>query len=131
MEDCTNLRTLKIFVEIDPSESVFMGFRGKGATEETYKWFCIDLLLGLFERVPSLETVEIDAYPGVKKDAPLIMALQRKVMEANLTLIWGPLRGWEKEGDEPGLIGLEKAMAGMGLGDGNTAMAPIVVEVTA
>ena len=55
LEDCVNLRVLKIFVECDPSEEVFQGFRGKNATEETYKWFCVELLQGLFERVPSLE----------------------------------------------------------------------------
>jgi len=127
LEDCTNLRLLKVLVQLDPSADVFMGFRGKGATEETYKWFCVDLLAGLFERVPSLETVEIDAWPGVKKDSPLVMALQRKVLESKLHLVWGPLRGWEKDADEPGLIGLEGAMASMRLGDG----APRVVEVHA
>lgn len=125
--DCTNLRTLKIFVEIDTSDNVFMGFRGKGATEDTYKWFCLDLLRGILEQVPSLETVEIDAFPGVKKDAPLVLALKRKVEDAGKRLAWGPLREWEKGPDEPGLIGLEKAMAGMGLGDA----APNVVAVQA
>ena len=38
---------IKIFVEIDPSEPVFAGFRGRNATEDTYKDFCIDLLLGI------------------------------------------------------------------------------------
>lgn len=69
------------------------------------------------EQVPSMHTVEIDAYPSVKKDAPLIMALRRGVEDAGKTLTWGPLRGWEKEEDEPGLIGLEKALAGMGISD--------------
>lgn len=126
LTDCTHMRLLKIFVELDPSDSIFTGYRGKNATEETYKWFCVDLLLGIIEQVPSLETVEIDAYPGVKKDAPLVMALQKTVADVQLRLTWGPLRGWEKAQDEPGLIGLEKAMAGMGLGD-----TPRVVEVRA
>jgi len=110
------MHTLKIFVECDPSDNVFAGFRGKNASEDTYKYFCLNLLQGIIEQVPSLETVEVDAFPGVKKDAALVTALKRKTEEAGKRLAWGPLRGWEKEGDEPGLIGLEKAMAGMGLG---------------
>ena len=31
-------------------------------------------------------------------------------------LAWGPLR-WEKGANEPVMVGLEKAMAGMGLSD--------------
>lgn len=127
LTDCTNLRTLKVFVECDPSDNVFAGFRGKGATEDTYKWFCLDLLHGILAQLPSLETVEIDAFPGVKKDAPLVLALKRKVEEGRKRLTWGPLRGWEKGADEPGLIGLEKAMAGMGLAD----VAPNVIAVQA
>lgn len=131
--DCTSLRTLKIFVECDPSDSIFTGFRGKNATEETYKWFCIDLLRGILDQAPSLVTVEIDAYPAVKKEAPLVMALRRKIEEKGKRLVWGPLRGWEKEGDEPGLIGLEKALAGMGISDAPTTTAPVgrIVEVHA
>lgn len=117
LADCVNLRTLKIFIECDPSDSIFTGFRGKNATEETYKWFCVGLLRGIQEQVSSLLSVEIDAYPAVKKDAPLVMSLIKTIEEANLKLVWGPLRGWEKDGDEPGLIGLESAMAGMGLSD--------------
>ena len=104
-------------MECDPSDSVFAGFRGQNATEETYKWFSVDLLRGILEHVPSLETIEIDAYPAVKKEAPLVMALRRKIEDNGKKLVWGPLRGWEKEGDEPGLIGLEKALAGMGISD--------------
>ena len=78
LADCTSLRTLKIFVEIDPSDSIFTGFRGKHATEETYKWFCVDLLRGILDQVPSLETVEIDAFPSVKKEAPLVTLFRRQ-----------------------------------------------------
>lgn len=117
LADCTSLRRLKIFVECDPSDSIFAGFRGKGATEDTYKLFCMGLLRGIMEQVPSLESVEIDAYPSVKREAPLVMSLRRTIEEGGKKMVWGPLRGWEKEGDEPGLIGLEKALAGMGISD--------------
>lgn len=120
LADCTSLRTLKLFIECDPSDGVFAGFRGKGANEDTYKWFCLDLLRGILEQVPSLEKVEIDAFPGVKKNAPLILTLKRQIEESGKRLAWGPLREWEKGADEPGLIGLEEAMAGMALGEVST-----------
>ncbi|KAI7241744.1 hypothetical protein KC330_g462 [Hortaea werneckii] len=123
LQDCTNLRRVKIMVEIDTSDSIFLGFRGQNANEDTYKFFCLELLRGLLVRVPSLETVEIDAYPGVKKDSPLVMALRRLVQSerSSIRLTWGPLRGWEKDGDEAGEIGLERAMAGLGLGSASAA----------
>ncbi|RMX84568.1 hypothetical protein D0869_04466 [Hortaea werneckii] len=126
LQDCTNLRRVKIMVEIDTSDSIFLGFRGQNANEDTYKFFCLELLRGLLVRVPSLETVEIDAYPGVKKDSPLVMALRRLVQSerSSIRLTWGPLRGWEKDGDEAGEIGLERAMAGLGLGSASAAAAP-------
>lgn len=130
LRDCTSLRALRIFIEIDPSDTIFAGFRGRNATEETYKHFCVALLLGIMAQAPSLEIVEIDAYPGVKKDAPMVMALKRRVEEHGKKLIWGPLRGWEKEEDEPGLIGLEKALASMGISDA-PATASRLVEVMA
>ncbi|GAB1728971.1 hypothetical protein NU195Hw_g5001t1 [Hortaea werneckii] len=126
LQDCSNLRKVKIMVEIDTSDSIFLGFRGQNATEDTYKFFCLELLRGLLVRVPSLETVEIDAYPGVKKDSPLVLALRRLVQNerSSIRLTWGPLRGWEKEGDEAGEIGLERAMAGLGLGSASASAVP-------
>ncbi|KAI7278553.1 hypothetical protein KC345_g5918 [Hortaea werneckii] len=126
LQDCSNLRKVKIMVEIDTSDSIFLGFRGQNATEDTYKFFCLELLRGLLVRVPSLETVEIDAYPGVKKDSPLVLALRRLVQNerSSIRLTWGPLRGWEKEGDEAGEIGLERAMAGLGLGGASASAVP-------
>ncbi|KAI6866673.1 hypothetical protein KC323_g3817 [Hortaea werneckii] len=133
LQDCSNLRKVKIMVEIDTSDSIFLGFRGQNATEDTYKFFCLELLRGLLVRVPSLETVEIDAYPGVKKDSPLVMALRRLVQSerSSIRLTWGPLRGWEKEGDEAGEIGLERAMAGLGLGSASASASTSVVPTSA
>lgn len=115
--ECTSLRILRVFVECDPSEQVFAGFRGRNATEDTYKDFCLDLLAGIYDRVPSLAVVELDAYPAVKKNSPMIMALQRQVRQYGKVLHWGPLRGWTKGIDEPGLIGLEQFMTNMDISD--------------
>lgn len=127
LTDCTNLRTLKILVELDPSDSIFIGFRGKGATEETYRYFCVSLLLEIFEQVPSMETVEMDAHPGVKKDSPLVAALIRHIRQAHKTLSWGPMRGWEQDNDDLALNDLEKPMASISI----SSDAPRTVEVQA
>ncbi|KAK3676730.1 hypothetical protein LTR78_003507 [Recurvomyces mirabilis] len=116
LRECVNLRVLKLFVEIDPADGIFSGFRGKGAKEDTYKWFCVDLLREIFEQVPSLETVEIDAFPVIKKDSPLVVGLRRCIEESGLKLKWGPLRGWEDDTlVSGGHIGIEAAMASMAL----------------
>ncbi|KAK5110616.1 hypothetical protein LTR62_005655 [Meristemomyces frigidus] len=116
LRDCKSLRTLKLFVEIDPSDVIFSGFRGYGASEDTYQWFCVHLLRGICGQVPGLETVEIDGFPVVKRESPLVVALRGVVREFGLKVVWGPLRGWAKEGDGVGgEMGLERAMAGLGL----------------
>lgn len=124
LRDCTNLRLLKLFIQCDPSDSFFTGFRGQNNNEDTYKWFCVDLIRGVLEQVPRLEAVEIDAFPGIKQGAPLIVALRRTIEEAGKSLIWGPQRGWEKESED--VSGLQQAMAGMSI-----TPAPRVVEVQA
>ena len=113
--DCVSLRTLKIFIEIDPSNQFFEGFRGKGNTKESYQIFCVGILRGIMEQVPSLKFVELDAYPSVTKDAPLVLALVRQIYAAGRRVVWGPLRGWEEKGDGGGQIGLENAMAAIRL----------------
>lgn len=114
LSDCANLRILKIFIEIDPSEAVFAGFRGKNATEETYKDFCVDLLLGIFERVPSLVVVELDAFPAVKRDAPLIVAIKTLVEMHQKILLWGSTREWSSNAESAMLV-LESSMARMAI----------------
>lgn len=118
LEDCTSLRKLQIFIEVDPSSDIFNGFRGHGNTKETYKDFCVDILKGIFAQVPSLETVEIDAYEAVERDAPLVRGLTTAVIDAGKRIAWGPKRGWRTEVDTVGLLslaGLENAMAAMGI----------------
>lgn len=123
--DCKNLRSLKILVECDPSDSFFNGFRGSGATEETYKWFCVDLLAGILEQVPSLETVEIDAW--VKKEVPIVTALKCMVEENGKRLLWGPCLKQREIEDGLRLLSLESALSAMSLAE----EAPRLVEAQA
>jgi hypothetical protein len=98
LADCANLRRLRVFIEIDPSERTFDGFRGKNATEDTYLRFCLGLLDGVFAQCPGLHEVEFDAYPAVGRDAPLLTGLVARVAERGRRVAWGPLRGWDDEG---------------------------------
>jgi hypothetical protein len=116
LADCTSLRTLNVFVECDPSERTFDGFRGKGATEETYLLFCLGLLEGVLEQCPGLRTVEIDAYPGVRGDAPLVVGLARRVVERGRRVRWGSGRDWGEGGSVLGRESEGTMMLGEGIG---------------
>ncbi|KAF1818206.1 uncharacterized protein K489DRAFT_292257, partial [Dissoconium aciculare CBS 342.82] len=89
LADCANLRRLRVFIEIDPSERTFDGFRGKNATEDTYLRFCLGLLDGVFAQCPGLHEVEFDAYPAVGRDAPLLTGLVARVAECGRRVAWG------------------------------------------
>ena len=86
LKDCVNLRMLHIFVEIDPSHDVFKGYRVDGSF---YTIFCGQLMDDLFQRVPSIQKVEFDAYPSVSKDAPLMRELLCRAKGAAKTVVWG------------------------------------------
>lgn len=114
LQDCVSLRTLKIVVQIDPSDDIFHGFRGKDNSKERYSLFCVALLKGIFDQVPSLKTVELDAWTGVDKGSPLVFSLATEILKAGKNLVWGPLRGWNDK-EDCGQLGLESALAGMRL----------------
>jgi len=114
LQDCVSLRLLKILVQTDPSDDIFHGFRGKGNDKNTYNLYCVKLLSGIFEQVPSLKVVELDAWTGVDKGSPLVFALANETQKAGKKLVWGPLRGWNEK-EDCGRLGLESALAGMRL----------------
>ncbi|KAF2151787.1 hypothetical protein K461DRAFT_268906 [Myriangium duriaei CBS 260.36] len=114
LEDCTSLRTLKVFIEIDPSGDIFNGFRGRDNARDGYQLFCTKMLAEIFARTPSVVAVELDAYPSIGKDSPIVLALVDVIKKASKKVLWGPLRGWDREGD-CGQLGLESALAGITL----------------
>ena len=123
LADCVALRRLRVLVEIDPGDGLFEGFRGPGAAEDTYQRFCVGLVAGVLAQVPALRTVELDAYPGVKREAPLVMAVQRTVEEFGRRVEWGPLRGWGTPGEE---TGVEQAMCALQVADTNMTTMTVV-----
>lgn len=107
----TKAHKLKIFVEIDPAASeIFEGFR---TGEKTfYTEYCVSLLRALLAQLPSVNEVELDAYPSVSKDSPLLQGLLDEAKLNQKRIVWGTERGWDKVVDKD-LVGiLEK----MGLG---------------
>lgn len=72
LADCTSVRQLKIFIEVDPSHDIFKGYR---IDDRFYTLFCGNLCEGIFEQMPSIETVDFEAYSFVKKDSTLVQDL--------------------------------------------------------
>jgi hypothetical protein len=84
-------RTLKVFVQCDPSHPVFEGFR---ISKDYYTDFCGQLLQKILERLPGLVQVEFDAWPSVEKNGPLMARLLAETRHAQKKVLWGPERGW-------------------------------------
>ena len=97
LADCTNVWVLKVFVECDPSDDFFRGFR---RSEGFYERFCADLLDGVLKEVPSIRVVEFDAYSSVRRTGDMMARLGEVVAKHGKAIAWGPERGWDKEGDQ-------------------------------
>lgn len=91
LADMSNLRLLKIFVECDPSDPIFNGFR---IDQDFYTTFARRLVKELVKNLPSLQEVQFDGWPSVKKDAPLMAGLLHEVKAADRRISWGPHRMW-------------------------------------
>jgi len=97
LADCTSVRVLKVFVECDPSDGIFKGFRmGEGA----YERFSAALLDSVLQSVASVTVVEFDAYPSVKRTGDMMTGLGEVVAHHDKVVGWGPERGWDKDSDQ-------------------------------
>ena len=91
LKDMVHLRTLKVFIECDPSHPVFHGFR---LSKGYYTRFAGDLLQNVLKGLPSVAEVEFDGYPSVQKNGDLMRRLLSEARLANKKIRWGPQRGW-------------------------------------
>jgi hypothetical protein len=97
LKDCITVRDLKVFVECDPSDAIFKGFRrGDGF----YERFSQNLLEDVLKEVPSIKLVEFDAWSSVKRTGDMISGLRDVVLRFNKVVGWGPERGWDQELDK-------------------------------
>ena len=94
LEEMTAVRSLKVFVQCDPSHDVFKGFRvGKAFFTD----FAGVILGDIIYRLPVLEEIQFDAWSSVSKDAPLMTRLLIEARSNSKRIAWGPERGWDNE----------------------------------
>jgi hypothetical protein len=97
LADCRAVRVLKVFVEADPSDAIYSGWRmGEGL----YEAFCAGLLTSVLDEVPTVKVVEFDGFPGVKRTGGMMAGLGEVVNRYDKVVGWGPERGWSKEVDQ-------------------------------
>ena len=90
----TKVHRLKIFVELDPAANeIFEGFR---LGQDFYTEYCVSLLRGLLAQAPSINEVEFDAYPSVKRSSPLLQGLVEETKLNQKRITWGPEGDWHK-----------------------------------
>jgi len=97
LEDCTSVRVLKIFVECDPSDAIFKGFR---KSEGFYEGFCANLLDEVLKRVPSVQVVEFDAYTSVKRTGDMMAGLEAVTAKYEGKVVSWSSERWEKESEQ-------------------------------
>lgn len=94
LKEFTSLRKLDVFVECDPSDGVFKGFR---RSEGYYEAFSRRLMSQVIEALPNADTVMFDGYSSVKKKGAMMQGLLEEARNLELTVCWGPEHGWTDE----------------------------------
>lgn len=72
LEEMDAVRTVKVFVECDPSHDIFNGFR---IDRDFFTGFSGGLLEDVLRRLPSVIQVDLDGWPSVKREGPLVKRL--------------------------------------------------------
>lgn len=96
LSDCVNVRRLHVYIEIDPSDKIFSGYRKASGF---YEKFCQDLLDDILKGLPNVQKVQFDAHPSVKKKGDMARGLLETAVANQRTICWGPCRGWT-DGEE-------------------------------
>ena len=96
LEQLTALRRLNVFVQADPSQDMYEGFR---VSKDFYTTLAANLLRAVLERLPKVVEVHFDNYSGVSRDGPLITALVDDAKQKGKKITWGV---WGTKGLETG-----------------------------
>ncbi|KAF4505762.1 hypothetical protein G6O67_007677 [Ophiocordyceps sinensis] len=91
LQECVKVHKLRVFVECDPSDGFFKGFRH---SEGFYEGFSRELLAGIIDLLPCLDVIEFDAWSCVKKSGPMMQGLVEVAAQSGRLVEWGPERGW-------------------------------------
>ena len=84
LEEMEAVRTVKVFVECDPSHDMFDGFR---IDRDFFTGFSGGLLQDVLQRLPSLKWVELDGWPSVKREGPLVKRLLEVARSAGVRVL--------------------------------------------
>ncbi len=97
LRDCINVRKLTVFVQCDPSDNVFKGFR---KAEGFYETFSRDLLDHVLAEMPLVQRVHFDAWSSVQKSGAMMTGLLGVANARGRTICWGPERNWtDRDGE--------------------------------
>lgn len=96
LKGCVNVHRIKVFVECDPSNDVFKGFRH---SDGFYENFSKNLLEAILQEMPWCRLVEFDANPSVRKNGAMMTGLFETTTKMDCKLAWGPEKGWD-DGEE-------------------------------
>lgn len=91
LAECVAVRRLTVFVECDPSDNIFNGFR---QADGFYEGFSCNLLDGVLGEMPFLDRVEFDAWSSVRKGGAMMKGLLDVARSNERQICWGPERGW-------------------------------------
>lgn len=94
LKDCVNVRVLHVFVEVDPSHSIFKGFR---KADNFYENFSKSLLTDILDEVPSVVETQFDAWSQVRRDGNMLSGLLQIAAIRKKLISWGPERDWTEE----------------------------------
>lgn len=87
LEDMAGVRKLRVFMECDPSQDVFKGFR---VERDFFTNFAGEILEEILRRLPSLGEVQFVGFPSVSRDGLLTTRLMDEVKRGKKRILWGP-----------------------------------------
>ncbi|KAI1205669.1 uncharacterized protein F4807DRAFT_442645 [Annulohypoxylon truncatum] len=91
LSDCVNVTRITVYVECDPGNDFFKGFR---QPDNFYERFSKSLLTSVLDEMPWVGRIEFEAWPNVKKSGALMRGLIEVVKSRGLKILWGKERGW-------------------------------------
>lgn len=98
LQECINVHRLYVYVECDPSDGFFKGFR---RSDGFYEGFSRMLLAGIINVLPCLQVIEFDARSCVSKSGPMMHGLLDVAAQSKQLIRWGPERGWTDAEEDP------------------------------
>lgn len=97
LAECVNVRRLTVFVECDPSDNVFTGFR---KADGFYEAFSMNLLDAVLAEMPFVGRIHFDAWSSVKITGAMMMGLLKVAHTRGREICWGPERNWTDQDEK-------------------------------